>query len=254
MLPRPFVGSRGRSFSSRGSRRWFILSLDQKFDCAVTSTSSSNVNPGTHADSCSRSQSFRYAAKLLASRLRNSILSRRAHGKALVEASALALSLYAVVAMEIKAPRLLKIYAVLLAALTITDFFWLATYAGPIGSGTTGMTVTVGPNSANIDSSLMSIKWGLLASSVNNFFCLVPELFAFFVRVASVALWVLMWSKGLLDGSDDNMYNDPNSAYDTGLKHETIPGSPARNGSKASDMFTAEGGYQDSEGLLSRAV
>ena len=90
MLPRPFVGSRGRSFSSRGSRRWFILSLDQKFDCAVTSTSSSNVNPGTHADSCSRSQSFRYAAKLLASRLRNSILSRRAHGKALVEASALA--------------------------------------------------------------------------------------------------------------------------------------------------------------------
>ena len=46
-----------------------------------------------------------------------------------VHASALALSLYAVVAMEIKAPRLLKIYAVLLAALTITDFFWLATYA-----------------------------------------------------------------------------------------------------------------------------
>ena len=173
-----------------------------------------------------------------------------------VHASALALSLYAVVAMEIKAPRLLKIYAVLLAALTITDFFWLATYAGPIGSGTTGMTVTVGPNSANIDSSLMSIKWGLLASSVNNFFCLVPELFAFFVRVASVALWVLMWSKGLLDGNDGDMYNDPNLSHGDGssMKHEPIPGSPARTARAGGDLFTADGGYQDSEGLLSRAV
>jgi len=168
-----------------------------------------------------------------------------------IHSTAMALSLYAVVALEIKAPRLLKIYAVLLLALTVTDFFWLATYSGPIGSSSTGLTMVTEANSANVQS---TVKWGTMAAGVNNFFCLVPELFAFFLRVASVALWVLMWSKGLLDGSDDNMYNDPNSAYDTGLKHETIPGSPARNGSKASDMFTAEGGYQDSEGLLSRAV
>ena len=118
------------------------------------------------------------------------------------------------------------------------------------------MTVTVGPNSANIDSSLMSIKCGLLASSVNDFFCLVPELFAFFVRVASVALWVLMWSKGLLDGNDGDVYNDPNLSHGDGssMKHEPIPGSPARTARAGGDLFTADGGYQDSEGLLSRAV
>ena len=38
-----------------------------------------------------------------------------------IHSTAMALSLYAVVALEIKAPRLLKIYAVLLLALTVTE-------------------------------------------------------------------------------------------------------------------------------------
>jgi len=162
-----------------------------------------------------------------------------------VHASALALSLYAVVALEIKAPRLLKIYAVLLLVLTVTDFFWLATYAGPIGSSNTGMVVSVKTaDGVELDG---SIRWGIMASGVNNFFCLVPELFAFFIRVASVVLWALMWSKGLLDGADGDMYSDPHSAYDTTLKND-VPGSPARNGRRgAHDFFTTDGGYQDIE-------
>ncbi|CAL50247.1 unnamed product [Ostreococcus tauri] len=162
-----------------------------------------------------------------------------------IHSSALALSLYAVVALEIKAPRLLKIYAVLLLVLTLIDFFWLATYAGPIGSSNTGMVMTLDAGKVDVDRTL---KWGIMASGVNNFFCLVPEIFAFFLRIASVLLWALMWSKGLLDGSDGELYADPNSAYETVHKHSSIPGSPARNGVRNSDaFFTGDGGYQDIE-------
>jgi hypothetical protein len=180
-----------------------------------------------------------------------------------IHSTALALSLYGVVAMEIKAPRLLKIYAVLLLVLTITDFFWLATYAGPIGSGNTGIaletaTTATATRAAQLADTL--VRYGTLATSINNFFCLVPELFAFFVRVASVALWVLMWSKGLLDGTDSD-YSDPNSQSIKHNVHEGIPGSPVRHGRKqpSGSTFTVDGGYQDinndsinSDSLLSR--
>lgn len=175
-----------------------------------------------------------------------------------IHSTALALSLYAVVALEIKAPRLLKIYAVALLVLTVTDFFWLATYAGPIGSSNTGIALEVEANSANIDGTL---RYGTMAAGINNFFCLIPEFCAFLVRVASVALWVLMWSKGLLDGTDTD-YSDPSAPFEKHNLHQSIPpGSPARNGrngSNGASTFTVDGGYQDidndSSGLLSRNV
>ena len=46
--------------------------------------------------------------------------------------SALATALYGIVALELKTPRLLKIYAAVLMAMTITDFLWLLNFTGSI--------------------------------------------------------------------------------------------------------------------------
>ena len=180
-----------------------------------------------------------------------------------IHPTAMALSLYAVVAMEIKAPRLLKIYACALLVLTVVDFLWLCTYASAISSASTGLVAETTGASAEVKE-VLSLQYGIVAAGINNFFTLMPEVFAFFIRVASVALWVLMWSKGLLDGSvDGDMYSDPSTAPYSGgninvhhgmeYQSEVTPGSPVRSGRitgaggtfKPNDTFTVDGGYQD---------
>jgi len=179
-----------------------------------------------------------------------------------IHASAFALSLYGIVALEIKAPRLLKIYACALVMLTIVDFFWLCAYAGAISSLNTGIVAETTGASTEVRQVLM-LQYGVVAGGINNFFTLMPEVFAFFIRVASVALWVLMWSKGLLDGSTDgDMYSDPsavpfsastiNTHHGMEYQSEALPGSPVRSGRITgasgkfkADTFTVDGGYQD---------
>jgi hypothetical protein len=172
--------------------------------------------------------------------------------------------------VEIKAPRLLKIYACCLVALTGVDLFWLMTYSGAISSTNTGIVAEIGAEGTDVPQEVISLQYGIVAAGINNFFTLMPEFFAFCIRVASVALWVLMWSKGLLDGSDSDMYNDPHlsssmpttsGGYNihSGMEYQAspavaVPSSPVRSGRKGgnagptfkpSSTFTVDGGYQD---------
>ena len=182
-----------------------------------------------------------------------------------IHPTAMALSLYGVVAMEIKAPRLLKIYACALLVLTVVDFLWLCTYASAISSASSGLVAETTGQSAEVKE-VLSVQYGIVAAGINNFFTLMPEVFAFFIRVASLALWILMWSKGLLDGPDamGDGYGVPsttvpysgstiNTRHGMEYQSEVAPGSPVRSGRitgaagtfKGNDTFTVDGGYQD---------
>ena len=181
----------------------------------------------------------------------------------IIHASALAVSLYGVVALELKTPRLLKIYAAVLLALTITDLLWLLNFTGSIWGGRTGVK----------DQYYDTLSYASL-----NWTTLFPEFLAFLVRVASVCLWGMLWMKGALNdlegecldpdseglmmGSGGNSWSRtyvPGSEYQDDFSHVqpagAVPegrirgqGSSKKKGGGSSDDFSLSGaGYQQSE-------
>ena len=114
----------------------------------------------------------------------------------IIHASALATCLFALIAMEIKASRLLKIYVCMLVVMVLLDFTWLCNYTSAIATDDTGMSTTTAAELAATD-----VKWGPAATRINKWVCLFSEFIQFFIRAASLPLWVVMWIKGLLDGT-----------------------------------------------------
>ena len=136
--------------------------------------------------------------------------------------SALAVSFYALISLEIKAARLLKIYACVLVVFTIIDLCWLCMYTAAISTQHTGMSY--GGFGVELAATL---KWGPAATDINNWVCLSAGFISFFVRLASVPLWLLMWAKGSLDAHD---------AYED--MHQSAPVGPPRDyGRDASDPY-----------------
>jgi hypothetical protein len=181
----------------------------------------------------------------------------------IIHASALAVSLYGVVALELKTPRLLKIYAAVLLALTITDLLWLLNFTGSIWGGRTGVK----------DQYYDTLSYASL-----NWTTLFPEFLAFLVRVASVCLWGMLWMKGALNdlegecldpdseglmmgsgGNSSSRTYVPGSEYQDDFSHVqpagAVPegrirgqGSSKKKGGGSSDDFSLSGaGYQQSE-------
>ena len=181
----------------------------------------------------------------------------------IIHASALAVSLYGVVALELKTPRLLKIYAAVLLALTITDLLWLLNFTGSIWGGRTGVK----------DQYYDTLSYASL-----NWTTLFPEFLAFLVRVASVCLWGMLWMKGALNdlegecldpdseglmmgsgGNSSSRTYVPGSEYQDDFSHVqpagAVPegrirgqGSSKKKGGGPSDDFSLSGaGYQQSE-------
>jgi len=186
----------------------------------------------------------------------------------IIHASALAVSLYGIVAMELKTPRLLKIYAAVLVALTITDLLWLLNFTGAIWSGRAGVRTEEGKDEYYDTLSYASLNWTTL----------FPEFLAFLVRVATVCLWGMLWMKGALNdlegecldpdserlmmGSGGNSSSRPyvpGSEYQDDFSHVhpagavpegriTGQGSSKKKGGGSSDDFSlGGGGYQQSE-------
>jgi len=120
----------------------------------------------------------------------------------IIHASALATCLFALIAMEIKASRLLKIYVCILVIIVFFDFTWLCLYTAAIATENTGMSTTTAAELA------ASMKWGPAATRINNWVCLFSEFIQFFIRVVSLPLWVVMWTKGLLDGAESSCVED----------------------------------------------
>jgi|Transcript_35607 hypothetical protein len=182
----------------------------------------------------------------------------------IIHASSLAICLFALIAMEIKASRLLKIYVCMLVLLVFFDFSWLCMYTAAIATEKTGMSTTTAAELA------ATMKWGPAATRINNWVCLFAEFIQFFIRVASLPLWVVMWMKGLLDGT--GAYEDPMTltgnqggmppqAYHppgefVGDFSHVLPTGPVeegrimgRAGGGRSQNFTGfNGGYQQQEG------
>jgi hypothetical protein len=127
----------------------------------------------------------------------------------IIHASALATCLFALIAMEIKASRLLKIYVCMLVLMVFFDFTWLCMYTAAIATEKTGMSTTTAAELA------ATMKWGPAATQINNWVCLFSEFIQFFIRLASLPLWVVMWIKGLLDGTD--AYEDPMAGDQGGM-------------------------------------
>ena len=181
----------------------------------------------------------------------------------IIHASALAVSLYGVVALELKTPRLLKIYAAVLLALTITDLLWLLNFTGSIWGGRTGVK----------DQYYDTLSYASL-----NWTTLFPEFLAFLVRAASVCLWGMLWMKGALNdlegecldpdseglmmgsgGNSSSRTYVPGSEYQDDFSHVqpagAVPegrirgqGSSKKKGGGPSDDFSLSGaGYQQSE-------
>ena len=121
-----------------------------------------------------------------------------------IHSSALATCLFALIAMEIKASRLLKIYVCVLIVFAFFDFTWLCMYTTAIATEKTGIKNLEVGNDIRISS---AIRWGSAATRVNNWVCLFSEFVQFFVRLVSLPFWLIMWNKGLLEGTDS--YEDP---------------------------------------------
>ena len=109
--------------------------------------------------------------------------------------SALATALYGIVALELKTPRLLKIYAAVLMAMTITDFLWLLNFTGSIWGGRTGVK----------DQYYDTLSYASL-----NWTTLFPEFLAFLVRAVTMCLWGMLWMKGSLNDLEGECL-DPDS-------------------------------------------
>ena len=101
-----------------------------------------------------------------------------------IHCSALAVTLFGLMCLEFKTPRLLKIYAAVCLAMFATDVLWLVNYTGTIWSGRTGIR----------DQRFDSLTYASL-----NWSTLFPEFLAFLVRGVSSALWTMLWVRGALN-------------------------------------------------------
>lgn len=108
-----------------------------------------------------------------------------------IHSTALAQALFGIVAMELKTPRLLKIYCAVLIAMTLTDFLWLLNFTGAIWAGRTGVK----------DEYFDTLSYASL-----NWTTLFPEFVAFLVRVATTCLWSMLWMKGALNDLDAEVF------------------------------------------------
>jgi hypothetical protein len=131
----------------------------------------------------------------------------------IIHASALASCLFALIAMEIKASRLLKLYVCMLVLIVLCDVTWLCMYTAAIATEKSGMSTTTATELA------ASMKWGSAATRINKWVCLFAEFMQLFIRVLSLPLWVVMWIKGLLDGTDT--YEDPTAGSQGGMSPQT---------------------------------
>tara|TARA_B000000437_G_scaffold198056_1_gene159886 strand:+ start:2381 stop:3073 length:693 start_codon:yes stop_codon:yes gene_type:complete len=179
----------------------------------------------------------------------------------IIHSSALATALYGIVALELKTPRLLKIYAAVLMAMTITDFLWLLNFTGSIWGGRTGVK----------DQYYDTLSYASL-----NWTTLFPEFLAFLVRAVTMCLWGMLWmkgslndlegecldpdSEGLMMGSGGNSSSTyvPGREYQDDFSHVqpdgAVPegrirgqGSSKKKGGSSDDFSLGGGGYQQSE-------
>ena len=179
----------------------------------------------------------------------------------IIHSSALATALYGIVALELKTPRLLKIYAAVLMAMTITDFLWLLNFTGSIWGGRTGVK----------DQYYDTLSYASL-----NWTTLFPEFLAFLVRAVTMCLWGMLWmkgslndlegecldpdSEGLMMGSGGNSSSTyvPGREYQDDFSHVqpdgAVPegrirgqGNSKKKGGSSDDFSLGGGGYQQSE-------